>query len=396
MILKITSTVRCQSRFAAALTLAAMACTPRPQKPDAGADAATRQAVVNAAAECAYSGSKTFRDQVAGLVTATAQYETSGDAATRDAAREAFHAALDAWQVNEAMMYGPAAPSTTPGGNDLRDQIYPWPLVSRCFIEEVMVSKAYETDLRSQLINKRGLTALEYLLFYEGDDTACAATSTIVAQGSWAALTTAERAARRRAYAKAVAADVKAWADDLVAGWEGGFKDSMETPGSSNPSFKSTQMALNLVSDAVFYMDFAVKDSKLARPLGLKDCTADCTQYLESQWAGRSKRNVAQNVIGLRKVLLGCGANDTGTGFDDLLSGVGAGATAAELDTRSTGVLTALQAVEEPDFKEAIAADPPSVEAVLTAARYLTTLLKTDFLTTLDLELPKTLEGDND
>ena len=76
------------------------------------------------------------------------------------------------------------------GGKDLRDQIYAWPLGTRCFIEQELVAQRYkQPNFATQTLpNVRGLGTLEYLLFYSGTDNECAAAAPINAMGSWAAL----------------------------------------------------------------------------------------------------------------------------------------------------------------------------------------------------------------
>ncbi|MFP2910503.1 imelysin family protein [Pyxidicoccus sp. 3LFB2] len=305
---------------------------------------------------------------------------------------------MDRWQVLEVMQIGPAAPRNMPGGAELRDNIYSWPLVSRCAVEEQIVNKSYETaSFPTSLVSRRGLAALEYLLFYEGADTACPATSAIVSQGTWAALSQEEREARKRAYAVAAANDVKNRAAQLVEAWEGGFARTLETAGSGNAVYPTSQAALNSVSDALFYLEKEVKDMKLARPLGLRDCsTASCPEHLESPFAKRSKANVRANLLGFRRIVQGCGASYEGTGFDDLLEASGAGEMASRMRERMIAAEAGIAAVEEDDLAVALSQDKPSVRTLYDSMKGVTDVLKTEMVTTLDLELPQSVEGDND
>ena len=189
LIIKITTTHTGQALLAALLCLTA--CKPQKPAGDAGVPNATRAEVLASGGACVLAAATDFRAAAVALDDALKGPEAF------PAVRTAFHAAMDSWQVTEVMQVGPAAPSTSLGGGDLRDQIYSWPLTSRCAIEEALVAKSYESGLGAQLINRRGLYALEYLLFYEGGLTACPSTSTIVTSGSWAALTEPERTARR-------------------------------------------------------------------------------------------------------------------------------------------------------------------------------------------------------
>jgi hypothetical protein len=94
--------------------------------------------------------------------------------------------------------------------------------------------------------------------------------------------------------------------------------------------------------------------------------------------------------------MFGCSADFSGIGFDDLLIGVGAETLAQKLLTSSEALAASISAVEESDLREALLADRASVQKIYDAGRAISVTLKTDFATVLDLELPKTLEGDND
>ncbi|PTL77953.1 hypothetical protein DAT35_40700 [Vitiosangium sp. GDMCC 1.1324] len=389
-----------------ALVLAALTCLPAcregTRKPEAPGKADTaRTQLLGAAGSCVLTTARDFLATAVELKQATAALAAEPDASKRAAARAAFHRAMDVWQVAEVMQVGPAAPRSLPGGAELRDNIYSWPLVSRCVIEEQIVSRGYEASgFPTSLVSRRGLFALEYLLFYEGADTACPASSPVVSGGRWAALSAEEREARKRAYAAVVAADVHRLAAQLVEAWgaeKGGFVRTLETAGPGNAVYSTGQKGLNALSDALFYIERDVKDLKLARPLGLRDCSADtCPELLESPFAGRSKANVRANLVGFRRLAEGCGANYEGTGFDDVLVAAGAEPLAVRLRERLSEAQAALEAVDEADLREALAQDKPSVRALYDAVKGVTDLLKTELVTVLDLEAPQNLEGDND
>jgi predicted lipoprotein len=396
-------------RRAGALVVTALvglsACREGGSKPDGGTEPGpaegTRVELLKAVSACVQTNARAFQTVSEELKTAVEALAASPEAGTRQAAREAFHRAMDAWQVLEPMHVGPAAPRATPGGAELRDNIYSWPLVSRCAVEEQIVSRGYESaSFPTTLVSRRGLNALEYLLFYEGSDTECSSSSPIVADGTWAALPAEEREARKRAYAAVVAANVRQRADELVEAWEAGkgdFARTFETAGPGNAVYPSSQAALNSVSDALFYVEETVKDKKIARPLGLRECTKDtCPELLESRFAHRSKQNIAANLVGYRRLVQGCGANFEGMGFDDLLVAVGTEPLAAKLSERVLAAQAALQAVEEADLAQALAQDKASVRAVYDGLKGLTDVMKTELATVLDLELPASVEGDND
>ncbi|MFE8601999.1 imelysin family protein [Archangium violaceum] len=387
--------------FTAVLCVACSDSKPKPVDPSPGDGTGVRAQLLSAAGECILGTARDFLPKAAALQAATAALRDAPDATTQAAARTAFHEAMNVWQVMEAMQVGPAAPRSSPGGAEIRDNIHSFPLYNRCSLEEQLVSKGYESaSFSSSLVTRRGFLALEYLLFHEGAETACGPSSAIVAQGTWAALSADERAARKRAYAAVAGADVHMRAQALVDAWapEGGnFLKTLATAGSGNKVFPTAQVALNAMSDALFYVEREGKDQKLARPLALRDCASDiCPELMESQFAGRSKQNLHLNLVGFRRIMDGCGPDFTGTGFDDVLTAAGAEGVATRMREQVVEAESALAAVEEEDLRQALAQDKASVMTVYNEFKGITDLLKTDFITTLDLEPPAGLEGDND
>ncbi len=399
LIIKITiKHVRQALPFSLAIALLASSCTQGKRAPDGGPEdsgfTVTRAQMLSSTGDCVVSSARDFQ---AAAIALEQSLTGSPSPQTMTPAREAFHAAVDQWQISEVMQFGPAASSASLGGADLRDQIYSWPLVSRCAIEEALVAKSYESGLAAQLINRRGLYAIEYLLFYEGAATTCPSTSTIVATGSWAALSSTELQARRWQYASAAAAQVRLRADELVKRWDTDFLAVLKGGEQSGATPKSQQQLLNLVSDALFYVEHELKDLKLARPIGLRDCAvAPCLELLESQFGARSKANVKANFEGFRRVYAGCGNNPQAVGFDDLLRAVSADGLAKRMSDAIDGADAALAAIEEPDFGVALRDDPGSVRGLYDAVKKMTDLLKTEMMGVLDLEIPHSLEGDND
>jgi hypothetical protein len=138
---------------------------------------------------------------------------------------------------------------------------------------------------------------------------------------------------------------------------------------------------------------------KVCAPAGilLGRCTAaTCPELLESPFAKQSKEHVRSNALGLRAVVKGCGAGESGLGFDDYLIAVGSEALARDLIAALDDVLKALDAIEEPDLEPALAADLASVRALHASLKRVTDKMKTEMVGVLDLELPKRVEGDND
>jgi uncharacterized protein len=375
------------------------AATPEgPGGPDAGGF--DKPALLRAFGECALGAYRDVQSAAVELDAAARRAETEGTPEAKTGAQEAWKKTIDAWQRAELFGFGPAAMTGSPGGQDLRDPIYAWPLSSRCLVEQQLVDKVYEKpELATTLVSTRGLGALEYLLFYAGADNACPTTASINAAGAWTALGDAEIGKRKASYARALSSDVLGRIQRLVDAWEpgkGNFLAELAGAGSTK-TFATQQLAFNAVSDATFYVDDVMKNMKVGRPAGLYDCTAaSCLEFVESAWAKRSKEHLSNNLSGFERLVLGCGASGAGLGFDDYLSAVGAEATATKLTAQLAAARAALTALTEPTFEQDIQKNPAGVQALFDALRAIVATLKSEVVSVLDLEIPKRVEGDND
>lgn len=367
---------------------------------DVDAGGFDKASLLSAFGQCALGTYREFADAASALETATRTAETDPTPASLEAAQTAWKNAMRVWQRAELFQFGPAAASTTPGGQDMRDPIYAWPLAARCLTEQNIVARTYESPSfpEASLVSTRSLAIAEYLLFYTAGDNACPPENTINANGEWAALGMQEIQRRKAAYARVVATDVAARARRLVDAWDptkGNFLATFAGAG-TNSTFASQQMAFNAVSDAMFYLDLQVKNLKIGTPAGLlPGCAAPpCLDMVESPWANVGKENIRANVAAYTQLLRGCDASSPG--FDDLLIAIGAQPVAEKLDTTVASIEAALDALAEPTLQEDLQKNPAGVQALFEALRANAAVMKADFATVLDLELPKAALSDND
>lgn len=366
--------------------------TSRPQTTGLDAGSFDKSALVRAFGACALDTYRAF-DVAAKQLAATPT-------------RASWSTAMDAWQEAELMQFGPLGGTALPGGQGLRDSFYAWPLLGRCQIDRALVNKSYEApDFdKTSLVTARGLGALEYLLFYDGAENACGSSEDINVSGAWAALSKDELTARRAAYAGALVKELSARSGALVDLWEpakGNYLGTFSAAGQGSAVYPTLESALNSVVDALYYVDEVTKDRKIAIPIGLVDpaaCAAPpCGELLESRYAVRAKQHVRSNLIGLRKLLLGCAADGTGLAFDDLLDAVGANAVADDLDADLKAAIDAVDKFPHASFEEAMAkGDLESIKKLQLAIKAVTDTLKTEFISLLKLELPKRVAGDMD
>lgn len=356
-----------------------------------------RGSLLQGMARCTMQANDQFQVAAGALVSATGAYASAATESNRAAARAAWEGAIDAWQRAEMHRYGPAGSFDAPAGQGLREQIYSWPDLNRCLIEQRIVSRGYEGDAFAQLpTSARGLAAIEYLLFVQGAENACAPGEPINSTGAWAALGADEIDRRRAAYARAAAVDVLARADALRAAWApNGFEAQLVTAGSGSAVFTTQQRAFNAIADAVLHLDTDTKDLRLGRPLGVSNCaTPTCPEALESPWANRGIAHLRNNMVGARMLLEGCAAGSQ-LGFDDRLDGAGASALSARMRTLLAAIDTAIAAVPGGDLRAALASDPASVRRVFDAVKGLTDFLKGEFSTVLQISSAR-VGGDND
>jgi len=379
------------------LSLAMLAACRRPSsRPSLEPGSYDRRALLEAIGSCALRTYRAFDVAAAELSSAN----------TLEAQRKAFRRASDVWQEAEVMQFGPLGPTGTPGGRDLRDSIYAWPLVSHCAIDRAVATAAYRAaDFRDTApITMRGLGALEYLLFHEGPGNACDPTDSINREGTWQALSVDERTARRAEYVAVLAADLTVHSRSLVQRWEptgGNFLGAFVDAGRGSKVYASVDVAINAVADALFYLEARTKDRKLGGPLGLganPQCTTPpCGELLEARVSARSREHVRANLVALQKLVIGCDEAREGTGFDDYLTALSAGTVADELREDIAAAIAAVDGLPHASLEEAAAKrDVESLRAVYLSIKRVTDTLRTDFLSVLHLELPTPVTGDTD
>ncbi len=327
----------------------------------------------------------------AALGNATSEQVTT----TRDAAKTAWRNVMNVWQQAEVMKVGPLAE------NDglLRDKIYSWPVVNSCSVDfEVVNFKAgvvngQPYNIANRTPSRRGLAAIEYLLFNDQLNHSC---TTNTQPENWNSQTDEYRKVARCEFAVEAARDVSNSAQELISAWSGsnGFANTLKAAGSDGNQFTTELEAINRISDGMFYMDTFTKDAKLATPLGLlaNSCGSQaCPQDVESEYSHHSMINIENNLLAFQKLLTG----NVGIGFTDYLTDVGDQDTA---DAMSGDVQLAIDGVQnyQNTLAETLVNNEAQVTQTHTDVKAVTDKLKVDFITSLSLELPATSAGDND
>lgn len=352
-----------------------------------------------------YSEAASTAAVLADAVDAYAAEATAAGAATvaLEAARAAWLTAWRAWQRAEVLVLGPAAPvGFSPEAVGLRDEIYSWPIVNPCRIDQALVAREYEAEdfIADSLVNVYGFDALEYLLFFDGTDNQCAPQLDINSDGSWDALGADELTRRRAQYAAVVARAVADNTAALLAAWQpddGGFATRLASAGEEGSPYATVQDALDDVFAAIFYVEVITKDLKLAEPLNLNGAcsAAPCLDEVESPWADAGAAAIAANLEALAWAVRGGGSDTNAVGFDDWLVAVGQEALATQLLADIAAAIAAAEGLEG-SLRQALVEDLASVEALHTAVKKVTDQLKNNFSTLLLLTIPSDAAGDTD
>lgn len=332
---------------------------------------------------------ETFETSAGALRDATGAYAESQNDDTRAAAQEAWRATMNAWQHIELFLVGPAGSMTdVAGGEDIRDEVYSWPLTNRCRIDQETLEESYADGalLQAELVNVRGLDAMEYLLFDADTENDCSPISAINMEGSWEAMR-ANIPARRAQYAATAASLIHATATRLIALWRDGYRDELVGPGDN---YGTNQEALNAITDALFYLDTEVKDMKLAGVAGVAEVIGADTR--ESLDANVSIPNLRANLDAFALAFRGA---EGAMGLEELLEAAGAADLASRMNVRIDAAVAELASLS-PDIPTLVTADERAMLPAYERVKDITDLMKTEFIGILDLELPARAEGDND
>lgn len=320
--------------------------------------------------------------------------------AERDAAKAAFRTAFLRWQRMEMMAFGPAG-SSPPFtlGLGLRDAIYAWPTVNPCRVDTVLAERLYAQPnfFDTALVTSTGLAVVEALLHSDATTNACAATASINTMGTWAALSAEELAVRRAEYASAAAAVVAQKAVALRDAWVNDAAAKFSRAGLPGSGFTSAAAGLDQVFAGMFEADLLLKDDRLGVPAGLiptRCASLPCPERAEALPSGLSRDAILSNLDTLRALLHG-DFQETGLGFDALLELRGASALTAEMDAALADARARTEALNGP-IDQAVVTQLADVQAVHAAVRTFTTLLKSQFVTVLSLQVPAEGAGDAD
>lgn len=362
--------------------------------------------LVDVAAEVVRPEVAAFRTDAEALAAAVAAWrQAGGKPEGREAARTAWKAAFLRWQTLEVFQFGPAAMDA----HALRDRIYGYPVTSACAVDQASAGcdPAGTCDAADVLPNRKGLDALEALLFRDSSEHDCPGPA---APAAWAGWSETERWQRRAAWADAVGKDLVVAATLLDDGWRqdaGNYVAVLQDAGASGNPFPSLREALNHYTDALYYVDHETKTMKLGQPTGIvaNACglfEEPCLLALESRYAHQSKEAIVANLKALQLAVLGrpLAAGGRGPGIGAWLRAVDATALAERWEAEIAAAIAAAEAIpgslHDALTAEADSAPRKAATAAYDAAQTMAKTMKSDLMTVLGLDLPDAAAADAD
>jgi predicted lipoprotein len=240
-------------------------------------------------------------------------------------------------------------------------------------------------QLRKLGANKRGLHAIEYLLFPADDADVEAALLADDLSGE-----------RRRQFASSAAQIVAASASELLNAWDpesGGFARRFSEPGAPDSVSNSVQAGLDtLLNESVVQTDL-IANVKLGKPLGAATGGKIDPAAQESERAGASVADMLASLRGIRNIYFG---SREGIAEPSLATLVRAKHAAADVHARAAlaDAEAALLAIPEP-FTEALTDSPETAQAAYDSLKALKRVLATEVLSSLGASL-KFSDNDGD
>ncbi len=322
-------------------------------------------------------------------------------------AREQWKRTALAFHTVDAYPVGPL----TDNGRFLLDNLYAWPYLDTCGIDnEVAKGASNGGNYSDQLLyTLKGLGAMEYLLFEKTLGSSCNL-NRFPEVKNWLTKSPEQKEKDRCRFAAFLAKDFAAKAKVLDQSWDPEEANFTKTfiDGSRYDSVKS---ATNALTDSLFSLE-KMKDLRFGKPLGLhKDCTNDskkCVESLEHPYAKMSKEALEARLTGFREVFYGSASpEEKAFGLDDFLVSRGTTSTRDSMQLLLSDASRSLRDLG--DLSTEIA--NMSVEncalttrenrlvpvcAAFQDLRAVTTLWKIEVMTALALRAPADHAGDND
>ena len=307
-------------------------------------------------------GYRAFADAATDLRLASESFEAAPDVATLDLLQAAWLDARHAWGVVEANFFGPEEAAFL----NVKVDTYP---VLGAAIEAIIAgaSTLDATFVESLGSNRKGFQALDYLIFDPAGDAAVLDAMTIAAN-----------AVRRRAFARALAANLEQVAAAVRDLWEpvaGNYAGALLA---QSPSAALDDLINRLVAFAEF-----TADTRLGAPGGLTASSGGLPDpaKVESGRSDASIDDLLADLQGIRDVWTGDRLGLSGVGLRDLVEAANPDV-AAEFDVDLQSCFAAVAAIPAP-LDLAVVSSTAAVQTAWQALKRLHVRLAVDVVAAL-------------
>lgn len=330
--------------------------------------------------------------------------------------QQAWKKAMGIWQQAEFLWVGPLASNN----NSLRNRIYSFATTEKadaCAIDIATIEHNLQPLILSSRNNTvRGLDALEYMLFESSLNTACS--QAINQTASWNGLPESTRQLQRCNFAIAIVEDLQSHSAQLNNAWanEGdNYRSLFINPNNAGPHLKA-------LSDALFYLDKEVTDSKLGIPLAQTDqCLLEaCPQAIETRYANNNGEIILHNLKAFKMLFNGNSTTkDPGIGFDDIIIFEDFAKISLQINTKIDAAIAMAEQLTEPGLlveqatlqqvnqakaqcaAQSIDAQNGNIQTASFCALHgliqaVNRHMRTDFVTIVNVDLPVRAQSDND
>ena len=270
-------------------------------------------------------GYQRFADEAVALAQTLDKLQQSPSEAHLEQARQAWKATARSWLLTEAYQFGPVSDQR------LNARIEYWPRRPADIEKQLQSTEPLQAEQMGA--TRRGLPALEYLLFGAGS----ASLSTAAGQ-------------RRQQYAQVLAADLQQQAEHLLQQWQTEYATHHQADSSAR------NMLLN---QWVFLLETS-RNKRLGAPAGLLDSQEHGLQLLEAPDCRCSKLLLEAALEGFAQSFWGAEGQ---LGMDDSLVGLGARPVLDKITASYQRARTQLAAL--PEFDAQNLEQPPAAFEVL-------------------------------
>lgn len=274
-------------------------------------------------------------------------------------ARSSWTLAKLSWMNAEIFNFGPVDNLAVETGIDL------WPTSTsgiESAIDAYNGSPDYLTGIGS---NKKGLPAIEYLLFHD--------TGTKIA-------TEFSNAEKRSAYLKLLVGQLGSDIEAVIDSWEASYQTQFDFNVGNDAN-----SSITLLANEMIILVEKIKNYKIGGPLGITSGSDPLPAEVESRFAHLSLECISRNLNSIESVFTG----NQGSGFDDYLDelnieGMNGKSLSVQITDQIEKTRASLTAISLP-LEEAIFDQQDEVEQLFINLQTLTVYMKTDMMSRLGL-----------